>query len=160
MNQIAEELKKIVAEYSVKLADIPVDVYALTPSPKKWSKKQILGHLIDSAQTNIRRFIIAQYEDSPEIIYNQEQWVELSRYQEQELNDLIPLWALLNKHICFILSGVNRSASQKICKTNNQTTHSLDWLARVIIYNFILEKFTNYILVCKLSQLRLIHRQY
>jgi hypothetical protein len=130
MNQIAEELKKIVTEYNVKLADIPIDVYALTPSPKKWSKKQILGHLIDSAQTNIRRFIIAQYEDSPEIIYNQEQWVELSRYQEQELNDLIALWTLLNKHICFILSGLNRSASQKICKTNNQTPHNLEWLAK------------------------------
>jgi DinB superfamily len=137
MEKIAEELKRIVADYGGKLSDIPIDAYASIPSPKKWSKKQILGHLIDSAQTNTRRFIIAQYEDSPEIIYNQEKWVELSRYQEQDIDELIALWVLVNNHICFVLSAMDQSASERICKTNNQTPHDLQWLAQDYIKHLL-----------------------
>ncbi|WRU96739.1 hypothetical protein RYX51_06580 [Priestia filamentosa] len=33
------------------------------PSQNKWSKKEILGHLCDSAINNIERFIKIQYEE-------------------------------------------------------------------------------------------------
>ncbi|MGE7686034.1 hypothetical protein [Peribacillus simplex] len=38
------------------------------PMPHKWSKKEILGHLCDSALNNMNRFIKIQYEEQPYVI--------------------------------------------------------------------------------------------
>lgn len=129
MKQIAEHLFKIVDDYSKKLKTISEVDYAAKPNPNKWSKKEIVGHMIDSAQSNTRRFIVAQYEDAPFIIYNQDKWVAISNYQNYPTKDLIELWTLLNKHICIILSNTNEESAQRVCKTNNQTEHTIEWLA-------------------------------
>ena len=57
-------LEKIIQNYTRRLETLPEEMYAWKPQPEKWSKKEILGHLVDSAQNNIRRFIVAQYEDT------------------------------------------------------------------------------------------------
>jgi hypothetical protein len=74
MKPIAEELNTIINKYRSSFQSIDEDEFNFKPSPVKWSKKEILGHLIDSAQNNIRRFIVAQYEDKPKIVYNQDKW--------------------------------------------------------------------------------------
>lgn len=53
------------------------------PQPHKWSRKEILGHLCDSAINNLERFIKIQYEEQPYVLqkYNQEKWVDLQDYQ-------------------------------------------------------------------------------
>ncbi|HSZ85359.1 MAG TPA: DinB family protein [Puia sp.] len=130
MKQTTEHLDKIVEEYSEKLKTISEVDYAAKPNPKKWSKKEIVGHLIDSAQSNIRRFVVAQYENAPFIIYNQDKWVTISNYQNYPTKDLIELWTLLNKHICIILSNTNEESAKRVCKTNNQTEHTIEWLAQ------------------------------
>jgi hypothetical protein len=40
---------------------------SMTLNPKKWSKKQILGHLVDSGINNLQRFTEIQFEEKPEI---------------------------------------------------------------------------------------------
>src|SRR5579871_3910317 len=107
MNAIAIQLKKIVTDYSPLLRNTSEEDFAAKPDPKKWSKKEILGHLIDSAQSNIRRFVVAQYEDVPKIVYNQYAWVAITGYQHYPTQDLIELWKLLNKHISVILSNTS-----------------------------------------------------
>jgi hypothetical protein len=97
------------------------------PSPSKWSKKEIMGHLIDSAQNNIRRFIVAQYEDSPYIRYDQDQWVAISNYQQYSYQDLIDLWQLLNKHIVMILKNMTPEMAQRNCRTED--AHTVEFLA-------------------------------
>ena len=34
------------------------------PFPEKWSKKEVIGHLIDSAQINLQRFTRCTYEEN------------------------------------------------------------------------------------------------
>ncbi|HEX4374087.1 MAG TPA: DinB family protein [Puia sp.] len=137
MKEIAEHLFKIVDDYSGKLKTISEIDYAAKPNPDKWSKKEIVGHTIDSAQSNIRRFVVAQYEDAPFILYNQDKWVAISNYQNYPTKDLIELWTLLNKHICIILSNTNEELAQRICKTNNQTEHTIEWLAQDYIKHLL-----------------------
>ena len=72
-------------------------------SSDKWCKKEILGHLVDSAQNNIRRLIIGQYRNNENIVYNQNIWVKAADYQHYNTADLLPLFVLLNKHFCKIL---------------------------------------------------------
>ncbi len=73
MQQIIEELQAIIGKYKPILGKIDSDVFSAKPIPSKWSKKEILGHLIDSAQTNIRRFVLGQYEEQPYLVYEQNQ---------------------------------------------------------------------------------------
>jgi len=127
MESIATELEKVIEKYFQSLHSITEDDLSLKPSPVKWSKKEIIGHMVDSAQNNIRRFIMAQYEDKPGIIYNQDKWVAISGYQHYDSHDLIELWYFLNKHICHILKNTVPEMLKRECRTEN--VHSLDWLA-------------------------------
>jgi hypothetical protein len=83
--------------------------------------------MVDSAMSNIRRFIVAQYENEPHIVYNQDKWVNISNYQDHNSSELIQLWYLLNKHIAHILKNISEEDLQRKCKT--EETHTLEWLA-------------------------------
>ena len=72
MRATVEHLEKIVQSYYRRLGSISEQEYMRKPNPDKWSKKEILGHLVDSAQNNTRRFIVAQYEENPRIGYDQD----------------------------------------------------------------------------------------
>ena len=128
MRPEASELEKIITRHLQSLKVIPEAEFNIKPSPAKWSKKEILGHLIDSAQSNIRRFIIAQYEDKPAIVYNQDKWVAIANYQYWKTSDIIELWFLLNVQICEILKNTSPEIAQRQCQT--QELHSIEWLAK------------------------------
>jgi len=122
-------LEKIISNYTRRLEAVSEENYAMKPKAEKWSKKEILGHIIDSAQNNIRRFLVAQYEDTPVILYNQDKWVELTNYQHYPTRDLLTLWILLNRHICRVLRRLPRSAATRKCFMGNSQPHTLEWVA-------------------------------
>jgi hypothetical protein len=128
MKTIATQLDNIINEHISALRFLIDDELKYKPSPAKWSRKEILGHIVDSAQNNIRRFIVAQYEENPKIVYNQDKWVTFSNYQEYKLADLVNLWYLLNKHIVVILKNMAEEMKQRKCQT--ETLHTLEWLAQ------------------------------
>jgi len=127
MKPIADELEKIIDESLPAINAITQEKFSKKENPGKWSKKEILGHLVDSAQNNIRRFIVAQYEDRPKITYNQDKWVMISNYQSYTTGDLIKFWELLNRHICHILRNTSVEMSQRESQT--EAMHSIEWLA-------------------------------
>lgn len=75
-------------------------------NPTKWNKKEILGHLIDSAANNYQRFIRIQYENTPVIFYNQNKWNELNQYQQLESKNIIDLWAIYNEHLLEVIKSI------------------------------------------------------
>ncbi len=118
----------IIEKHLSTLRSVTAEEFNFKSSPSKWSKKEILGHLIDSAQNNIRRFIVAQYEDKPKIVYNQDKWVAISDYQHYNLPDLIQLWWLVNKHICHILKNMTIEIAER--ETQTEGLHTIKWLAQ------------------------------
>jgi hypothetical protein len=128
MLPIASELDDFINQHVGKLYAMPEDDMSFKYSPAKWSKKEIVGHLADSAQNNIRRFIVAQYEETPRIVYDQDKWVALTGYQQYELTELINLWYLLNKHLVAILKNTSPEMAQRKCQTEN--IHTIEWLAQ------------------------------
>jgi len=76
------------------------------PAPEKWSKKEILGHLIDSAANNHQRFIRIQSEHEPVIFYNQNDWVALSRYNDIPTEQLIATWKHYNLHLAAVAKAI------------------------------------------------------
>jgi hypothetical protein len=128
MQSIAFELEAVLDQYQSALKAVTEDEMRHKPSASKWSKKEILGHLIDSGQNNIRRFIVAQYEENPLITYNQDKWVNSTNYQDYNTDDLIHLWYLLNKHIVHILKNLPPGMGERKCQTESLRT--IDWLAQ------------------------------
>jgi hypothetical protein len=137
MKLLIGDLQRIVMDYTPRLKRIGEEKFSCKPQPSKWSKKEILGHLIDSAQNNIRRFIVSQYEELPLIIYAQDDWVRIADYQNYPTEDLILLWSLLNRHICILLLHTPESAFQRMTETNNQKTHTLEWLVQDYIKHLL-----------------------
>ncbi len=100
------------------LKNISDEGWAYKPSPDKWSKKEILGHLIDSAQTNIRRLIVSQYKPNDKIVYLQNDWVKYSDYQNMNKEELIQLWYLINKHYHRVSQSIPSKSLNITCDTS------------------------------------------
>lgn len=80
--------------------------------PGKWSKKEVLGHLVDSAIHNLVRFTEINYVEKPyrHRPYNQIDLVNLNQYQTKEINELTQLWFSLNQQIIQIMKSVPEEA--------------------------------------------------
>lgn len=127
MQSIINQLEKIITDYTPLLKQLTEAGFSHKPSPAKWSGKEYLGHLIDSAQNNIRRFIVAQYQEKPFIVYEQEKWVTLANYQNYPSEDLVEFWILINKHLLIIIKNIPEPDLEREVLT--QQTHSIKWLA-------------------------------
>jgi len=104
MNQTAERLTRILAITPPRLVDISDDEAGRELAPGHWSKKQILGHLIDSASNNHQRFVRAQLTPNYQgPSYEQEQWVAAQSYAMESWPDLVNLWLLYNRHLLHII---------------------------------------------------------
>ena len=94
-----------------QLSAIPDDVASIKPAPDKWSKKEILGHLIDSAANNHQRFLRLQLQ--PELSlpgYDQDNWVRVNRYQQAPWNDIVTLWSAYNRHLASVITSLDDAA--------------------------------------------------
>ncbi|MEJ5102875.1 MULTISPECIES: DinB family protein [Chryseobacterium] len=87
-------------------------------TPEKWSKKEIIGHLCDSAFTNIRRFVVTQYKENENIVYDQNAWVKAQNYQNVPTAELINLWKALNDQVVHIVENIPDEALQRTCDTS------------------------------------------
>ncbi|MFD0764894.1 DinB family protein [Mucilaginibacter lutimaris] len=71
--------------------------------PGKWTNKELIGHLIDSAHINLQRFVRCTYEEDFKLIYHQEEWVQAQHYCYVDITDLLKLWELVNRQIARVL---------------------------------------------------------
>lgn len=78
------------------------------PAPGKWSKQEILGHLIDSAINNLKRFTEIQFLPQPYKIvsYQQNELVEVNQYQNLPLVHLLDLWKALNQQVIYVVKNI------------------------------------------------------
>lgn len=94
-----EHLRTIIEENYVRLQLVPASFWSDKQQPSKWSRKEILGHLVDSAHNNLRRLIVTQYHQGQKIVYDQDRWVASQDYQHMQIDDLIQLWKLMNHQL-------------------------------------------------------------
>ncbi|MCT3758755.1 DinB family protein [Elizabethkingia anophelis] len=104
---------------------ISEDEWSYKASPEKWSRKEILGHLCDSAFTNIRRFVVTQYKENENIVYDQDEWVKAQNYQNIPAAEVINLWKSLNYQIVHIVENIPDEALQRTCDTSKTRSEIL-----------------------------------
>jgi hypothetical protein len=112
------------------MSAIPNDQFCAKPIPAKWSRIEVLGHLIDSAQNNLRRFICGQYESPPALIsYDQDFWVAANQYAHARKEDIIQLWILLNERIASVLQNMPVNLHENYCPIVTGGQQTLQWFA-------------------------------
>lgn len=130
MKHVTTELHFITLTYAQHIAQLPEVDFSAKPFPTKLSKKEVLGHLIDSGENNLRRFICGQYETpTPKIKYNQDFWVAANQYQSTPSNDVIENWRLINLKICRVLQQMPTENYVKTCDFGDGKFLTLEWLA-------------------------------
>src|SRR5512137_262158 len=101
-----ENFTAIVSSFHNRLLSVPSARTSVKPAPDKWSLKEIVGHLIDSASNNHQRFVRLQEESSLSLSgYNQENWVRIQRYNSMSWDDLVSLWYRMNTLLLHIIEG-------------------------------------------------------
>ena len=99
-------------------------------NPKKWSKKEILGHLIDSGIHNLQQFTEIQFEPKPYNIrpYNQDALVKANNYQNAQTVDLINFWQVINHRIMDIIGQQTQESLTYKIKLPNGSISDLVFL--------------------------------
>lgn len=131
MNTIHEASQRILHHINTLpgiIAEIGEEAFCRKPAPAKWSKKEILGHLIDSAANNHQRIIRTQYQQQPSVSYDQNKWNELNRYYDMPPQNVIDLWVCYNRHLALIITYICTEHLQKKCDTGDESPVTLEWL--------------------------------
>ncbi len=124
----AQQLKNILEHALPRLKEIEATEFAYKINASTWSKKEILGHLIDSATNNHQRFIHGQFENAPMISYDQNQWVEKSKYQEMDKEILINFWYSYNTHLIYVVQNIPDNTLQNKCTMRDGSLVTIEFL--------------------------------
>jgi hypothetical protein len=104
-------LREVLGTVPARLEGLSREKVEVRPSPGKWSPKEELGHLIDSAANNHQRIVRAQMERGLALPrYEQERWVAIHRYQDRDWDELIELWQAFNRQLIAAAEAVPASA--------------------------------------------------
>lgn len=103
-----DRLEKILKEVPKKLKKITEKQASERTLIGKWSKKEVMGHLVDSASNNHQRFVRMQIDNNLQLPqYKQKEWVEIQHYNERKWVDLIELWHVYNLHLLHVLKSMD-----------------------------------------------------
>lgn len=127
MKEISIKIISLCDTIPARLKLIAEENLSLKPSAKKWSKKEILGHLIDSAANNHQRFIRAQFE-IPVVYYEQDLWVSIQNYQAENSELLISLWEGYNRHLAHVIKNIPVQNYAKTSIGKDGISHTLEYL--------------------------------
>ena len=123
-----DEFRNIVDSFNDRLAGVPGDITGIKLSEEKWSLKEIIGHLIDSASNNHQRFVRLQFGDLIGFpAYDAETWISAQKYNEMDWIDLITLWYSYNRILLNVIEGIDDKALDNAWKVSERSYRSDFW---------------------------------
>lgn len=111
-SNITDGIKSVIEAWESKLMDLPNETIAHKRNNQNRTIKQILGHLIDSASNNHQRMIRLQYTSDlvfPDYRQDNDLWIALQDYQNEDWTILIQLWKYFNLHMIQVIKSVDQS---------------------------------------------------
>jgi DinB family protein len=127
MRSVSEKLTRTIEHHASLLQALTDDGAA---EPGRWSKREVLGHLVDSASNNHQRFVRALLQD--ELIwpgYDQEGSVRVQRYGQYPWKALIEFWAGYNRLLAHIIGSIPDAKRSTICRIGDNPPMTLEELA-------------------------------
>jgi hypothetical protein len=130
MLQLSTRLKELIERSERDFNGISETEASVPAIEGGWSRKQILGHLIDSASNNHQRFVRAQLEEELRWPgYDQSGCVQVQRFQDARWSDLLGFWTAYNRFLAHVLAAVPEEKSHIKCWIGNNPVMSLEELA-------------------------------
>lgn len=129
VQEAAAELVEVVDSTAARLARLAPPAAAASPAPGKWSVKEIIGHLIDSAANNHQRFVRAQYED-PLVLpgYAQDFWVRAQGYADAPWPEIAEFWRVYNHHLARVISRIPSDRLDTECRIGQYDAEALGFV--------------------------------
>jgi hypothetical protein len=125
MQALGEDLRRTVEAAAARLSEFDEAQANKPRAPGKWSPKQVIGHLVDSACNNHRRFVLAR--EQKDLVfpgYDEKKWAAAQAWEHAEWNDLLELWRLYNLHLARVISETPSELAHE-----PRSPHSLDRIA-------------------------------
>jgi hypothetical protein len=130
-SSIASDLGRTVAQAKPLLMKLDIADTSTRPSPDKWAKKEILGHLLDSASNNHQRFVRGALQGSLTFPgYDQNPLVELQNFAEVDWNFLVDFWAAYNRFLAHVIGQLSAEAAAVTCNIDDNPPATLEWIAQ------------------------------
>ena len=126
---VAKELMTVVQAALPRLTALSEAMVTHRPAPDRWTIKEVLGHLIDSAANNHQRFVRAQFVS--ELVfpkYEQNEWVQSQNYNAIEWPELIEFWRRYNLHLAHIIRNIAPEVLGVHCRIGDYEPVSLKFL--------------------------------
>ena len=126
---VADRLDQLVDDVSLRLRMLEEEVVAARPDVGKWSIKEIIGHLLDSAVNNHHRFVRAK--EASELTfpsYEQNDWVARQNYQDTDWPALLELWRLYNHQIAHIIRQIPEGVLYSVCHIGSHDPSTLRFI--------------------------------
>ena len=129
-SESARRLTSILQTVPASLRSITDAESSARPAPGKWCKKEVLGHLIDSATNNHQRCVRAQIGNGELVFpgYAQDDWVSLQHYRDTPWQELIELWVAYNRHLSRLIGSASESKLQTPCRIGASAPVTLAYL--------------------------------
>jgi len=125
MHAVAEDLRQAVDRAWPVLRALDERKSAQPPAPGKWSPRELIGHLVDSASNNHQRFVRARFQDDLVFPgYDQDAWVAAQGYRTAPWLELVELWRLYNLHLARVFESMPPELARR-----SVTRHSFDRIA-------------------------------
>lgn len=121
-----QELLQLITVWEPRLLSLEDEVISGRRNSQNRSIREITGHLIDSVSNNTHRIIHLQYQPDPLIFPdyanngNNDRWIAIQKYQEENWYNLVQLWKYCNLHIIHVINQVNAE------KLNNEWITALN----------------------------------
>jgi hypothetical protein len=108
--ELSERLSAVLRNAMPWLVTISEAEASVPECEGKWSGKQVIGHLIDSAVNNLGRIVRMQIESGQSLPgYEQMAWVNLQHYAKREWAQVLALWFALNEHVAWTIAYVQKA---------------------------------------------------
>ena len=129
MTDVLEDMLTTIEDATLRFASISEAESEKRREIGKWSTKEILGHLIDSATNNHARFVKAQLKDDLTFEgYEQEAWVATQQYHNESWPALVSLWTSYNRHLLHVIASIPDDRLKQRCRE-----HSLNKIAWKVV---------------------------
>jgi hypothetical protein len=126
MQSYVNEFRSIIDEATPALLALTEIESAQYPTPGKWSPREVIGHLIDSASNNHQRFVRARFQNDLVLVgYDQDAWVSLQKYQDEPWTELVSLWRAFNVHLAHVMESV--PASVRAREHGRHNLYEINW---------------------------------
>lgn len=127
--ELAQQFRAELADIKATLLGLPPDLADVPFRAGGWTRKQLVGHLLDSAANNRQRFVRAAIEGAYSgPTYAQEAWVAAHGYESQSWETLLRWWQAEHEILAEVVDRIAEERLDASCIVGGNTPVTLRFL--------------------------------